>query len=102
MQADQPQIPPALIRKLVEEHEATLYPIIAPQIDGQRGNPVLFDFSTFTKLLSLDGDIGGRAIFGQFQVRWVPWHDPKILLDIDSPEDYQKFLKNYPENGAEV
>jgi molybdenum cofactor cytidylyltransferase len=102
MQADQPQIPPALIRSLVEVHEATLTPIIAPQIDGQRGNPVLFDSSTFTKLLSLEGDIGGRAIFGQYQVRWVPWHDANILLDIDSPEDYQKFLSNYPENGAKV
>ncbi len=102
MQGDQPQIPPALIRSLVELHEATLNPIIAPQIDGQRGNPILFDASTFGKLSSLDGDIGGRAIFGQYQVRWVPWHDPKILLDIDSPEDYQNFLRIYPENGAKV
>ena len=100
LHADQPQIPPALIRTLVETHESTLNPIIAPQIDGQRGNPVLFDACTFRKLLSLDGDIGGRAIFGQYQVRWIPWHDPKILLDIDSPEDYQKFLKFYPENEA--
>ncbi len=98
MQADQPHIPPALIRSLVETHEATLNPIIAPQIDGQRGNPVLFDVSTFEKLLQLEGDIGGRALFGQYQVRWVPWHDPKILLDIDSPEDYRKFLRAYPED----
>ena len=98
MQADQPQVPPALIRSLIEAHEATLNPIIAPEIDGQRGNPVLFDACTFHKLLSLEGDIGGRALFGQFQVHWIPWHDPKILLDIDSPESYQKFLRVFPED----
>jgi molybdenum cofactor cytidylyltransferase len=97
LQADQPQIPSSLIKSLVEAHETTLSPIIAPQIDGQRGNPVLFDSCTFPKLLSLEGDIGGRALFGKFPVQWVPWHDPNILIDIDSPEDYRKFLRRYPD-----
>jgi molybdenum cofactor cytidylyltransferase len=97
LQADQPHIPPELIQALVEKHETTLNPIIAPQIDGQRGNPVLFDSCTFTKLLSLEGDIGGRALFGKYQVQWIPWQDSHLLMDIDSPEDYRKFLQIYPD-----
>jgi molybdenum cofactor cytidylyltransferase len=98
MQADQPHIPPAIIERLVEAHEVILSPIIAPQINGQRGNPVLFDLSTFSDLLSLEGDIGGRALFERFPVQWVPWHDQNILMDIDSPDDYRKFLGIYPED----
>jgi molybdenum cofactor cytidylyltransferase len=98
MQADQPHIPPALIERLVEAHEVMLSPIIAPQINGQRGNPVLFDLSIFPDLLSLEGDIGGRALFERFPVQWVPWHDQNILMDIDSPDDYRKFLGIYPED----
>ena len=64
---------------LVEAHQTTLNPIIAPQIDGQRGNPVLFDSRTFSKLLSLEGDIGGRVLFSQFPVQWVTWHDQKYI-----------------------
>jgi len=98
LQGDQPQIPYSLIKSLVEAHQTTLNPIIAPQIDGQRGNPVLFDSSIFSKLLSLEGDMGGRVLFRQFQIQWVIWHDAKVLLDIDTPEDYNKFLEIYHQN----
>lgn len=102
LQSDQPQIPPSLIMSLIEAHQTTLNPIIAPQIDGQRGNPVLFDSRTFSQLLSLEGDIGGRVLFSQFSVQWVIWHDRNILLDIDTPEDYHKFLVLYPCDEAPV
>jgi molybdenum cofactor cytidylyltransferase len=89
---DQPQIPTTLVRALVELHSQTLSPIIAPLIDGQRGNPVMFDRVTFGDLLSLTGDTGGRALFSRYPVMWLPWHDPSLLLDVDTPEDYQKLL----------
>src|SRR4030042_5483210 len=95
LQADQPQIPPTLIKRLIEAHNTTLNTIVAPQIDDQRGNPVLFDACTFTKLLALEGEVGGRMLFGQFQVQWVTWHDSKLLMDIDSPGDYRNFLEKF-------
>jgi molybdenum cofactor cytidylyltransferase len=100
MQADQPQIPPRLIRSLVEAHQTSLGPIVAPLIDGQRGNPVLFDALTFPDLGNIMGDTGGRELYSRYPVQWVTWHDPNILLDIDSPEDYQNFLTIYPDNGV--
>lgn len=93
LQADQPQISHLLIKSLVELHQETLSAIIAPQINGQRGNPVLFDIKTFPDLFSLKEEMGGRVLFSNFPVRWVIWHDPNQLFDIDTPEDYQKFLK---------
>ena len=90
--ADQPQAPATLARSLVERHAETLAPIIAPLIDGQRGNPVLFDRQAFPDLLALQGDTGGRALFSRYPVDWLPWHDARLLLDIDKPEDYQNLL----------
>lgn len=91
--ADQPRIPPTLVRSLIHAHRRTLSPIIAPQIDGQRGNPVLFDCQTFPNLLELSGDQGGRALFSHYPIHWVPWHNPAVLLDIDTPQDYQQLLE---------
>ncbi len=90
--ADQPQIPASLLKALVERHAQTLASIVAPKIDGQRGNPVLFDRRTFDALLLLKGDIGGRVLFSQQRIEWVPWHDPSLLLDVDTLEDYQHLL----------
>jgi molybdenum cofactor cytidylyltransferase len=98
LHADQPQISHLLIKSLVEAHQLSLEPIIAPQINGQRGNPVLFDRKTFPDLLSLKEDKGGKALFSQYPIQWVTWYDPNQLIDIDTPEDYQKFLEIYPEN----
>jgi molybdenum cofactor cytidylyltransferase len=91
--ADQPQVTPTVLRALVERHSVDLSPIVAPQVQGQRANPVLFDQVTFPALMSLTGDVGGRAIFSKFPVTYLPWHDENLLADIDTPEDYQRFLK---------
>ena len=95
LQADQPQIPVQLVSSLIEEHRNTLNPIVAPQIDGVRGNPVLFDQTVFPALSALEGDRGGRALFSHYPIDWVTWHDPKALMDIDSPGDYQDFLNAF-------
>jgi molybdenum cofactor cytidylyltransferase len=95
LQGDQPQIPLSLIRSLIEAHQISLDPIVATLIDGQRGNPVLFDQSTLSKFYSLKGDVGGRSLFSEFHVQWVNWHDKNLLLDIDTPKDYEQLLTVY-------
>ncbi len=91
--ADQPRIPEALIRKLVEIHAQTLSPLVAPLVDGQRANPVLFDQVTFGDLMQLEGDAGGRSLFARYPATWLPWHDPAPLLDVDTPADYARLLE---------
>jgi molybdenum cofactor cytidylyltransferase len=90
--ADQPHTPPQLIASLVEAHAATLSPLVAPLVQGQRANPVLFDRLTFPELLLLSGDQGGRALFSRYRPHWVPWHDAAVLQDVDTPEDYRRLL----------
>lgn len=92
--ADQPYVSPPVLRLLVDDHSHTLANIIGPLVDGQRTNPVLFDKRTFWALLELQGDIGGRALFDRYPPRWLPWHDHRLRIDIDTPEAYQKLIYN--------
>ena len=82
-----------LSHALTEKHAQTLASILAPLVAGQRANPVLFDRATFPDLMSLTGDVGGRAIFSKYPVVYLPWHDESLLLDVDTPEDLEK-LRN--------
>jgi hypothetical protein len=36
--------------------------------------------------------VGGRAIFHKYRVEYLPWHDDRLLLDVDTPEMYQRLL----------
>ena len=90
---DQPQIPHTLIRSLVQHHAQSVSPIVAPLIDGQRGNPVLFDCSLFSDLMLLKGDAGGRQLFSRFPIFWLPWYDDRLNLDVDNLKDYQRLLR---------
>jgi len=90
--ADQPQVTPAVLRCLAEEHSHTLSPIIAPLIDGRRANPVLFDKQTFPDLRNLEGDIGGRGIFSKFSPVYIEWNDISLTQDVDNPTDYERLL----------
>ncbi len=85
---DMPFVPPTLVRALVAAHAQTLAPIVAPLVDHRRGNPVLFDASTFPELMALQGDVGGRALFEQYRYHPVPWFDETTQIDIDTWMDY--------------
>jgi molybdenum cofactor cytidylyltransferase len=91
---DQPQVTASIIRALIEKHAEGLYPIVAPMVIEQRANPVLFDRATFPDLMTLEGDVGGRAIFHKYRVEYLPWHDDRLLLDVDTPEMYQRLISD--------
>jgi CTP:molybdopterin cytidylyltransferase MocA len=54
----------------------------------------LFDRRTFADLIALEGDVGGRAIFHKYDVEYLPWHDDRLLLDVDTPEMYQRLISD--------
>lgn len=94
MLADQPQVNAVVLRALVEKHADGLYPVVAPVVIDRRANPVLFDRETFADLMELQGDIGGRALFQRYRVEYLPWHDDRLLLDVDTPEQYQRLISD--------
>lgn len=89
---DQPQISVILIRQILERFAQNRAAITAPLIQSQRGNPVLFSREAFSSLGQVEGDQGGRAIFNQFKVDWLPWIDDRAGFDVDDLKDYQRML----------
>lgn len=91
--ADQPHIPPELVSALRAAHAESHAPIVATMVEGQRANPVLFDRRVFGDFKSLQGDVGGRALFERYQPLFVPWEDPVITLDVDTPDDFRRLKR---------
>ena len=91
---DQPQVTKSVLKALVEKHAEGLFPVVAPMVIDQRANPVLFDRVTFPDLMDLEGDVGGRAILHKHRVEYLPWHDDGLLLDVDTPEQYQRLISD--------
>jgi CTP:molybdopterin cytidylyltransferase MocA len=84
-----------VIGALVDTHAAGLFPIVAPLVMMERrANPVLFDRDTFQDLIALQGDVGGRAVFSRYRVEFMPWHDDRLLLDVDTEADYRRLVED--------
>lgn len=84
--ADTPRVDGRLVSALVEAHRRSLAPIVAPRAGGRWANPVLFDRAVFPALAAVEGDRGGRALFGRYPILGVDWTED-VLLDVDTPED---------------
>ena len=91
--ADQPFVSPMLLRSLVEQHAACLSPLVAPLVEEQRSNPVLFDRAAFPDLFNLVGDTGGRSLFLKYPMNYLTWLDARLLFDVDTPESYARLLE---------
>jgi molybdenum cofactor cytidylyltransferase len=65
--------------------------IIAPVVQGQRANPVLWAREQWSQLLALEGDIGGKAILAVAgdAVTEVMLEDSGLINDVDDPTSWQ-------------
>lgn len=88
--ADQPFISTELINEIIKRYKGSHDRVIIPRVGAQRTNPVLIDRSFFPELEKIEGDTGARALFDRFPISWFDWEDERLLLDIDSPDDYKK------------
>ncbi|HWR65596.1 MAG TPA: selenium cofactor biosynthesis protein YqeC [Bellilinea sp.] len=91
--SDMPQLPAGLIQAELELYSRVSTPIIVPRVQGMRTNPGLFDRVTFTDLMKLTGDTGGRVLFERYPVRWLDWESESPPDDIDTPADYQRLME---------
>jgi len=88
---DQPFLSAKLINSEIDLYLKCNCKIVAPFVNGQQCNPVLFDYSVMPKLMTLTGDQGGKTILPEInEICRLPSDDERLLLDIDSIEDYQQ------------
>ena len=86
---DMPQVDVALINRLIaafDPERGAL--VVVPNIEGRRGNPVVWSRRFFHDLMSIQGDVGARHLIGNYAeaVVEVPVAGDAALTDIDTPE----------------
>lgn len=90
---DQPFVTSELLKQMTERMAAGDHQIVAPRVNGQQCNPVLFERSFFPRILEISGDRGAKSLLKDSKVEWVDWPDERLIVDIDSQEDYQAALR---------
>jgi molybdenum cofactor cytidylyltransferase len=87
---DQPFQSVELMQRIVSRYMETGVQAVFPIVDGKRSNPVVLDRSTFASIKDLEGDTGARNLFSRFTTSALSWPDKRLLIDIDTEEDYRK------------
>ena len=95
--SDQPQISLAHIEKLKEDSLVSSNLIIATYVGERRANPVSFSRELYNELSLIQGDQGGRFLFSKYEIEKLQWSDERILIDVDTLEDYEKLKGEYGE-----
>jgi molybdenum cofactor cytidylyltransferase len=90
---DMPQVRAPLIDRLIgafDPERGAL--VVAPNVAGQRGNPVVWSRRFFPELMALEGDAGARHLIGRYPeaVTEVPVSDQAAFVDVDTPEALAK------------
>jgi molybdenum cofactor cytidylyltransferase len=90
---DLPLVQSDTITALIEAAEKN--PITVPVYHGKKGHPVIYATETIRKILSMEPTQTGKDLFEYFEGRitFADVEDPAVLIDIDTPEDYEKYIK---------
>jgi molybdenum cofactor cytidylyltransferase len=90
---DQPSIDADVIRQVVARYQEERPQLVIPSYNMRRGHPWLVDRSLWNDLLSLNPEETMRDFLNRNQkgIRYQVVDNPEILMDIDTPEDYDRF-----------
>lgn len=91
---DQPNIGPPVIDRLIDAWKDARKGIVVPAYEGRRGHPLLLDLKYRGEIANLSPETGLRGLLQAHpdDILEVDVSDARILLDIDTPEDYRKAL----------
>lgn len=89
---DQPLVTSEIINRLIRAHREADRLITLPLFKGRRGNPVIVSKNLFAELKKITGDTGARILFEKYasQIQKVDMDDHGVVLDIDTPDDYNR------------
>ena len=93
---DHPRVRPATVGTLIGAWRAEPAAIVRPVHGGRPGHPTLFPRRVWAALRDPDLPRGARSVVDAERVVDVPVDDPGVLVDIDTPEAYER-----EQDGAE-
>ena len=94
---DHPLISQSILVNLLQEFWRRHKKIVVPTYKGTRGHPVIFAKELFDELRNAPIDVGARSVVRKHpeQVHEVALEEEGILINIDTQEDYKKYIVNY-------
>ncbi len=95
MPADVPLVRPATIRYLVKLRDFQRNKILIPVFNSRRGHPPLVASSFAGAIIDYSGENGLSGVFNlhNSDIVTLPVPDSNILLDMDTPEEYELLCK---------
>ena len=92
---DIPLVKPNTVTTLVSEFERRQPPIAIPIFEGKHGHPVIYGLAAIQSVLGLKAGQTAKELRNIYkdQILYVDVHDPAVLIDIDTPEDYNQHIK---------
>ena len=91
---DHPFVNRMLINRLIESFGKNRCPIAVPSYGHRRGHPVIFSQALFDELSTASLDRGAVDVVRRYEkeIFHVEVGNPGVLIDIDTPEDYSKYV----------
>ncbi|MEI7684071.1 MAG: NTP transferase domain-containing protein [Planctomycetota bacterium] len=93
--ADHPVLAPDVFRALATATGSIRVPTYA----GQRGHPVWIDWGHVPALRQLVPGFGFNSYIRKQTIAELPWPNADVLLDLDTPADYDAFLQREAERA---
>ncbi|HEY8513525.1 MAG TPA: nucleotidyltransferase family protein [Cyclobacteriaceae bacterium] len=91
---DQPLLTTDHLNNLIDRYRSTKAHVVASTYSGVMGVPVLFAASLFAEIRRIDDNHGARQIIDKHKAGAQRVEFPGGELDIDTPEDYQRFKES--------
>ena len=99
---DVPLVSPATVRSLINAHQASHAPVVRPISKGRHGHPVIFGRALFDELERADPSQGAKPVVRAHKAEMVevPIDDEGAFTDIDTREDYERFIGTWDPQGV--
>jgi molybdenum cofactor cytidylyltransferase len=91
--ADHPVLSPQIVRQLIQARQAN--PIIIPTFQGKRGHPALIGWRFVEQIRQLPPDEGINSYLRRSALVELPVSDSDVLLDLDTPEEYETIKREW-------
>ena len=88
---DQPGVSEGALSLIVREAQQLRRGIAVPVCAGRRGHPIYLTHHFRAEILELPHDVGLNTVTGRYGevTRQIPVADDGVLIDVDTPRDYQ-------------
>lgn len=97
---DMPAIRPSTYSQLLDHWIQSGAQVSIPRFKGQQGHPLLLARQGIDQVLAYTGQGGLRQAVSGLALGYVDTDDAGILMDVDTPQDYQDLIAYLPQANS--